>query len=81
MLQSTPVCGCWAGMSPAELCLALDGGEMPHMREEAVSRILNLQAFLKSFHGRLALRLDSMADTPVITAWDEGKEAVIELSG
>ena len=81
MLQSTLVCGCWAGMSPAELCLALDGGKKPHMREEAVSRILNLQAFLKSFHGRLALRLDSMADTPVVTAWDEGKEAVIELSG
>ncbi len=81
MLESRPVYGCWAGMSPAELCMALDGGEKPHMREEAVTRILKLQAFLKSFHGRIALRLDSMADTPVVTAWADHQEAVIELSG
>ncbi|KAK9845921.1 hypothetical protein WJX81_006044 [Elliptochloris bilobata] len=57
------------GMSPAELCAALAEGPESRVREEAVSRVQDLQTFLSTFHGVLDLRLESAEEGPVVTNW------------
>ena len=83
MCAHTPACSvvtcmcaaAGAGVSPAELCAALDKGSERRMRKQALSRVLRLQAFVQSFRGKMALRLDSGTDTPVVTAWDDARGA------
>ncbi len=58
-------------MSPAELCCALAEGQEPQVKEAAVSRVRDLQAYLQAFRGSLDVRVDPGAPLPVVTAWTE----------
>ena len=56
-------------MTPAELCGALAEGQEPAAMDAAVTRIQDLQAFLKAFRGSMDLRVQAGAGLPVVTAW------------